>query len=64
MAANCSPRAQERKEYPCTLAPWAAAGPVSGAHGGDQEWRQGNRVVGFVDSAGEATSHSEADGLA
>ena len=33
-------------------------------YGGDKEWRHRDRAVGFVDSAGEATSRSEADGLA
>ena len=33
-------------------------------YGGDKEWRHRDRAVGFVDSTGEATSCSEADGLA
>ena len=34
------------------------------AYGGENEWHHRDRAVGFVDSAGDATSRSEADGLA
>ena len=47
---------------------WAAAGPCERhaprhARRGDKEWRHWDRAVGFVDSAGEAASRSEANGL-